>query len=108
MAINLTGSNIISGLGTFSHVTLASIMYTVLVRVTEIPDSSLQVTITQSGSTSVTVNAPLPVSGQNNINLRAQFNCVAGDLISVVLSSAAPIDNQFNNVKSSIYLRQGL
>ncbi len=100
-------STTVVGLGTWTHTALNTSMYYVSCQSTENPPSSLSITISQTGSTSVSVTSTVPAAGQIAINLSKIFNCVAGDVLSVAISSSAPIDQQLNTVKSTIVVRIG-
>lgn len=100
-------SNVICGLGTYTHTITTTNMYKVKARATENPTSSLSISITQSGSTSATITSDAPAADQNNIVVSKVFNCVAGDVITVVISSAAATDNQLNTVKTTVAISEG-
>ena len=93
------------GLDTYTHTAATTGIYTVEVRVTEVPPSGLSVLIKQGSSTVAT--AVSPRTQQGNINVRAVINATQGDVLSVVVSSSSAIDQQLNNVKTEINLRQG-
>lgn len=101
-------SNVAVGLGTWTHTTTATSMYFVSAQVLENPTSSVIITISQSGSQSLSVSSPSPAAAQQDLNLQTVFNCVVGDVITVVLSSSNPLDQQLNTVKSIIITRRGL
>jgi len=98
---------VICGLGTWTHTTLQTQPYFVKAICSENPPSSVSITISQSGSASVSVTSPAPTTAQGAITLSKQFNCVAGDILTVTLSSAAPIDNQLNTVETTVVVFAG-
>jgi hypothetical protein len=100
-------SNVICGLGTFTRTISNTNMYKVKARATENPTSSLSISITQSGSASATITSDAPAADQNNITVSKVFNCVAGDVITIVISSAAATDNQLNTVKTTVAISEG-
>lgn len=106
--LRVSQSNVIVGLGTFTHTTLSSTMYNVTVRATEVPTSSLSITIAQSGSASATITSTAPTSAQGHVELQKLFNCASGDVLTITLSSSAPIDNQLNTVKSVVTINVGM
>lgn len=98
-------ANVYTGLGTFTHTVAQTSMYYVQVTCTEVPASSLSIAINQNTVNQVTSVAPS--SAQGSIALRTVLNCTAGDVIDVVLSSAAATDNQLNTLKTIITLGRG-
>ncbi len=100
-------SNVICGLGTYTHTVASTSMYKVQARTTENPASSVSITISQSGSASATITSDAPSDTQNNIVVQKVFNCVAGDVLTVAITSAAATDNQLNNVKTIVDVSQG-
>lgn len=100
------GTQTYVGLNTYNHTAAATSLYTIEVRCTEVPTSTLSIVIKNNSSTLAT--SATPAAGQNNINLRAQVNCTLNDVIGVVVTSSSPIDQQLNNVQTTITIRQGL
>lgn len=100
-------TNIIVGLGTYTHTVASTGMYEASATATVNPSSSLSITISQSGSASASITSIAPASSQGSIDVRKVFNCVAGDVITVAISSAAAIDNQLNTVKMLVNVHQG-
>lgn len=103
-------SNIIVGLGTYTYVVPAGVsansLYTVGVRAAENPPSGLSIVINLNGSPKD--SRSVLSDTQQVLNARAQFQCMAGDTISVVISSSAPNDLLLNTVKTLVNLRAGL
>lgn len=100
-------SNVINGLGAYTHTCANTSMYYVDAHANMDTSSSLIITIAQTGSTSVSVSSAAPASSQNHVDLRKVFNCAAGDVITVTMSSAAAVDNQLNRVKTIVSMRTG-
>lgn len=100
-------SNVICGLGAYTHVTASTGMYFASAHCEENPASGVIITIAQSGSTTATVSSPAAAAAQNHIELQKVFNCVAGDIITVTIASSSAIDAQKNTVKSIIKVNQG-
>lgn len=120
-------ANQVAGLGTFSYTvpTGAAGLYTLGCQstlpyeqgtynnssVTPGVASALQIVLSQSGSASVSItiggSATNPTPTQPAMGTSGRFQCVAGDVLSVVLSSSNAIDNQPNSVKSIVNLYQG-
>lgn len=68
--------------------------------------SSVVVTVNQNGSPVLTTSAPSinqPIVGGSVV-----LNCAVNDVLTVVLSSAATVDNSPNAVKAIINLFQGV
>jgi hypothetical protein len=111
-------NNAVAGLGTFSYTVVAAGMYTVSCQSTlpyeqgtyndssVIPAvaSALQIVINQNGNPVVTIggSSQNPTPTQPAMGTSARIQAAAGDVLSVVLSSANAIDNQPNSVKSNI------
>ncbi len=68
--------------------------------------SALQVLVALNGSTKLTLGSPTPT--QPKLSGSVGMACVAGDVITVVPSSAAAADNALNAIKGTINLYQGL
>ena len=70
--------------------------------------SGIVVTATQSGSasTSYTIALTSPLSSDNQ--LTGRFNCAAGDLITVAISSSAAADQPPAILKTHVNIRQGV
>jgi len=71
---------------------------------TEVPVSTLSVVINQNGSP---VKSATVSDGSSLLSAQIIMNCTSGDVITVVLSSSSPIDNQLNTVRTLVTLRQG-
>jgi hypothetical protein len=100
-------SNVICGLGTFTHTVASTKMYFASAVCNENPTSSVSITISQSGSTSASITSTAPTSAQQAISVQKVFNCVSGDIITVAVTSAAAIDNQKNTVKTIVRVNEG-
>ena len=100
-------TNIICGLGTYTHVCLNTSLYVMKAAASVQPGSSLSITISQSGSTTASVTSTAPAASQTIINVRNLFNCVAGDVLTCAISSSAPIDNQANTVSTLVKVNDG-
>lgn len=101
-------SNVIVGLGSFTHTAGNTGMYTVSAFCNENPPSSVSIVLSQSGSTTASITSTAPAAAQQEIQVQKIFNCVAGDVLTVAISSSAAIDNQLNTVKTIVNVRQGL
>jgi hypothetical protein len=99
---------VLNGLKTDMHKIVTAGNYSITTRTTMVQPSALVVTITQSGSQSVTyTSAPTsPQSGDTQVT--GKFNCAAGDLITVAVTSSANADQPPSLVKTTIDLRQGV
>lgn len=104
--LKATKPNVLSALGTYTHTTTASGLYTVEARVNVPPSSSLVITITQNGTTKATSTAPTP--HQKEVDLRITLNCAQSDVLNIVLTSSAPVDQQPIALKGTGIVRQGL
>lgn len=98
-------ANVIVGLGTYTYVVAVDSLFYVSDMSTVIAPSSLSVVINRNGSP---VASSLIASLTETVsNLSAIIDCDIGDVITVVISSAAPNDNMLNTVKSIVVVRQG-
>lgn len=72
--------------------------------------SALQIVLKQNSTTKVTVggSASNPTPSQPSLSASTYLQCVAGDVLHVVLSSANAIDNQPNTVKSNVNIFRSL
>lgn len=102
------------GLNTYQYTIINSGVHTAKIRVSVHQSSTLTITISQSGSTSATLatvtHAAIvqpDTTGQSSIVLSALANFVSGDVVSFALSSSAVTDNQLNNVKADMIVKQG-
>lgn len=103
--INIGQAKILNALDTYNHTALTSNMYMVAISVTEQPPSGLSVVIKQNGTTKAT--AALPAASQNHVDLQVVLNCVANDVIAVVLSSSSAIDNNINVLRGTLNIHIG-
>jgi hypothetical protein len=107
--MNTQQESVMNGLNTDQCAVPSAGMYSLTVRSTLIPASGIVITATQTGSTTTTFTsaATSPVSPDNQ--LTAQFNCAAGDIITVAVTSstAFPADQPPSLLKTTINLRQG-
>lgn len=119
------GAQSVVGLGTFSYTVVTAGLYTLGCKstlpyeqgtynnssVTPGVASALQIVLSQTGSVSSSVTiggaATNPTPTQPSIGTNLRINAAAGDVLSVVLSSANAIDSVPNNVKSAVNLYQG-
>src|ERR1700678_1990847 len=106
--MHLTKQSVFSGLGTDVHQVKTAGMYNLNVQTTELPPSGLVITLSQSGSMSVSVSTPATGPIQEVVGINQLFNCAVGDILSVTFSSSASADQPPNMIKSAINLRQGL
>lgn len=95
------------GLGTLSYIVPADGTYNVASAFTMNAPSSLVVLVKKNGSTVFT--APSIASpSQSSMQFKTDIQCVAADVITVVYSSSAAIDNQLNSVQSVLSIGQGM
>ncbi len=68
--------------------------------------SELQVLVKLQSSTKLTLSAPAPT--QPSLSGSVSMLCAAGDVIEIVPSSSADVDNALNAVKGIINIYQGV
>lgn len=105
--LKATKSNVICGLGTWTHTTAQTGPYFISVRCTEVPASGVTITLSQSGGATNSVVSTAPVSSQGIINFSQIFQCVVGDVLSVAIASSNANDRSLNGVKTVVALMQG-
>lgn len=81
-------------------------LYTVRVEYTVVPPSSLVVLVKNGASTVFT--APTLTPTQSELRFSVTLLCTAADVITVVPSSAAAVDNLLNSVKSIVSIANGI
>jgi hypothetical protein len=118
----------IIAMGTYNYTVGTAGLHTVSFAAQVNPVSALTITIQQNGTTKATAAAPATTSttvnttgagsgpktaamspdiGQNNTSLSVLLNCAANDVISIILASAAPNDNQTQGVQGILNIRRG-
>lgn len=93
------------GLGTLTFNIPSAGNYQVLCQTTVNPASSLVIQVKQGGATKYTAPAFTPT--QSALQFKAPLVCAAADVITVVLTSSAAVDNQLNSIQSNISIGQG-
>ena len=106
---NFNTQKTMAGLNTYTYTTKSTALHQCRIVVSHHQASALTVSITQSGSVSLTLATATAIpsgstvtEGQSSIILTATANSVSGDVISFVLTSSASDDQQLNNVKSDM------
>ncbi len=104
----MRASTTLNGLQTSSYTATNPGPYNITTRTTMQYGSGVVVTATQSGSatTSYTMQVTSPVSSDNQMT--GKFNCAAGDLITVAISSSASVDQPPVDLQTTINIRQGV
>jgi hypothetical protein len=96
----------VDGAGTWTHLTKNTGMYFVGVELTEIPPSSISISITNNGTQIASFSSPAPA--QSAINLQVIANVTAiGNPLAVTISSSNSQELQLNTIKSTITMRLG-
>jgi hypothetical protein len=107
MATITKGQTVANGLGTWSITLTAAGMHTAQMSCNMTPPSGIIMTIAQTGSASSSVSSVAPTPAQNHIELRQQFNCAIGDIITFTIASSSAIDKSLNEVRTIIGLHVG-
>lgn len=105
--MNTQQSSVMNGLNTDSCSIPTAGNYSITTRTTMVPASSLLVTITQTGSQSVTYTSAPTSPQSNDTQVTGKFNCLVGDIITVAVTSSATADQPPSLIKTTINLRQG-
>jgi hypothetical protein len=120
----LNSGNSVNGLGTQTYTVVTAGIYTVQVQATLPRDaggtnlysyqispqaSALEIVVNQNGTPIVTIGGASndPTPSQPSLGTSCRIQCAAGDVITVVFSSANAVDAIPNNVKSTITIYQG-
>ncbi len=102
----ISHSQVINQLDTYNHTALATDVYTVSVRLSDIPTTGISVVIKQNSTTIAT--STTAAADQNHIEIQAKINCTATDVIGVIFASSAAGDQGGNSFKAILDIRQGL
>lgn len=105
--MNTQQASTMNGLTTDSCKIPSDGMYSITTRTTMVQPSALVVTITQTGSKSTTFTSPTTSPQSADIEVTGQFNCLAGDTITVAVTSSASADKPPSLIKTNVNLRQG-
>src|SRR6185312_13890856 len=100
----IEASHVINQLDTYNHTAGASTVYTVSIAINEIPPSGITIAIKQNSSTIASLSAP--AAAQGVMNLSAQINAVADDVLGVVIASSTASDQGGNSFKGILTIRQ--
>ena len=106
--MKLLQSSCSSGLSTDIYKISTAGVYSVYARTTVIQPSGLVITLSQSGSTSSSFVTPTTSPLTADIQINGKFNCAVGDILSVAVSSSAPVDQPPNLIKTIITMKQGV
>lgn len=93
------------GLGTLTFTVPTTGTYNVQCQSTFNPVSSLAILVKNNGSTKYT--APTVTPTQSALQFKTDLQLTAADSVTIVLSSAAAVDNQLNTIQSNISISQG-
>jgi hypothetical protein len=106
--MNASQQACLSGLNTEQHRIVTPGVWSIYTRTTDIPPSGVTVTLSQSGSVTVShTSTTAPVSG--HLEMNAQFVCQVGDLLTIaVTSTGAANDLPPQMIKTTINLKQGV
>lgn len=94
------------GLGTYTYTVPVTGTYNVSIQSLETPITALSIVINKNGSPVYT--APVITPTQSALQCKVDLLLTAADVITVVLSSSAPIDNQLNSLKTTVSIGDGL
>lgn len=105
--MNLNVSSASSGLSTDTFKVSIAGPYYMSAQSTVNEPSGLVITLSQTGSVSKSVVSPVCSAQEIAVSVNGSFNCAVGDILHVVVTSSAPIDQPPNLIKTIINLRQG-
>lgn len=99
----------LSGLRSESYKVTQAGVYSMYTRTTDIPPTGVIVTLSQSGSVTVSHSSTTPSPVQGHIEMNSQFVCAVGDILTVALTSTgAANDLPPQMIKTTVSLRQGV
>ncbi len=102
----ITDTNYVQdGLGTLTYNIPSTAIYSVRLQATFQPNSSLAIVVKQNGTTRYTAPAVTPT--QTALQFKFTFPFTAADVVTVVLSSAAAVDNTLNGIQANVSIGQG-
>jgi hypothetical protein len=100
--------NVVSGLSNDTYKVDTAGVYTLNIKTTCIQPSGLVITLSQTGSTSASVTSATTSPLEDHVEVNGKFNCASGDILHVVVTSSAPVDQPPNLIKTTINLKQGV
>ena len=100
--------SVMNGLNTDLFRVITAGLHSIYVETTVNEPSGLVITLSQSGSQTVSYTTPATSGQTNHVEVNGKFNCAVGDLLTVAVTSSASADQPPSLVKSTINLRQGL
>lgn len=102
MARPLAGSQVVSGLDTYTFTVTIAGPHFVSATSTDVPLSGVQLVVNLNGSPVAT--SPAVATSKQAVSVKAAMNCAVNDVITVVISSATALDALTNNIKTTILL----
>lgn len=107
--MNALQQSCLSGLRSDQHKVVTPGVYSIYTRTTDIPPTGVIITLSQSGSVTVSHSSATPSPLTGHLEMNAQFVCAAGDVLTVSLtSSGAANDLPPQMIKTTINLKQGV
>lgn len=106
--MKLKQTSVSNGLSTDTHKVLVAGMYSIYAASTMDQPSGLVITLSQSGSSSVSASSPTTSPQALTNQVQKTFNCAVNDILSVVVSSSAAKDQPPSLIRTTISLREGL
>jgi len=106
--MHVTRPSASSGLSTDTIKIATAGVYSIYTKTTVLQPSGLVVTLSQTGSASNSFSTPTTSPLTGHVEMNAKFNCAVGDILSVVVSSSASIDQPPNLIKTIIQLKEGV
>lgn len=101
----LTNSKIVTELDTYNYTVLTTGMHKVSIDVSEIPSSSIIVTILKNGSPVVSTTVA-PAAAQQVISLAVVQNNAVSDVIGITLASSSDNDKGPNRFKAILTINR--
>lgn len=106
---NFLTAKVVDGLNTYQYTIQTAAMHICRIKVDKLPSSTMTIAIQQNGTpiASVTCVALDQSDGQSSQILQVCANCALNDVISFVLTSSNPADEQLNTVKAILNIHVG-
>lgn len=105
LILNGAQTAVINALDTYNYTVKTAAVHYASIQMSVIPASGLSILIKQNSSTIASFSSPAPM--QNVIDLACNINAAVSDVISFVISSSSPIDQQLNTIKGIINIHVG-
>ena len=106
MKLNL--NSVTAGLQTETFTIPVAGIYKISCRTTAIPVTGVVLTLSQTGSQSLSYSSGPSTVQQSHMEISQEFDCAVGDILTMSISSSNMNDISVNQVKTTVALTQDL